>query len=180
MVDMMYKLGSVHQMLFLGLQNLDTYFRYNHGSSGGISASLVATTLIYLVICAICVLWSKVAPIVLSVYDHECIGKLLEELGLQYSANTSLYIIPHLSARSVAAETSEEVNPLAAGRRDEVQDDPFGRAATQSHQDGTWGEWHFLGEHGDEANTERDMSVMDLTSDIGPNAEKTALQANLN
>ena len=94
MTDLMYKLGAVHQMIFLGLQNLDTYARYHHGTSGSFSASLVGTTLGYLLVCVLCIIWSKIAPVIQSTRRRTRIGQLLEELGMQYSANTSLYRMP--------------------------------------------------------------------------------------
>ena len=93
MTDLMFKLGAVHQMLFLGLQNLDTYFRYHKGSGGSISTAMVGTTVGYLLLCLLCIVWTKIAPIVLSIRERKKIGRLLNELGMHYSSSTSLFCV---------------------------------------------------------------------------------------
>ena len=85
-------------MVFLGLQNIDIHYRYRYGSKGSISAAMVGTTLGYLTVCFCCIVWSKVAPVVLGVMQRKRVGRLLDDLGMQYSASTSLYRLPFAPA----------------------------------------------------------------------------------
>ena len=119
MTDLMFQLGAVHQMIFLGLQNLDVYYRYHHGAKGSISFALVGTTLGYLCICVMCIIWSKVAPAVQSARRREYIGKLLVDLGMQYSANTSLYRV--LNHNSTSARHADDERQLHAAEPKEDQ-----------------------------------------------------------
>jgi hypothetical protein len=91
-VDWMYKLGAVHQMLFLGIYNVNVYLTYNRRPSA--SDVLVATTLVYLLVTAVVILYSKLAPTVKSFRAQANINRVLEQLGMQYTAMTGIFVVP--------------------------------------------------------------------------------------
>ena len=91
-VDWMYKLGAIHQMVFLGLQNINVYLGYHRQPD--VNRYLVATTLIYLIITAVFIVYSKIAPNVKAALETSNITDLLERLGMQYTEATGIFLVP--------------------------------------------------------------------------------------
>jgi hypothetical protein len=90
-IDLMYKLGVAHQMLLLGTVALDTRQRY----AGEVELGLlgVGITLTYLFICVGVVVVVAAMPD-RSIFQRQRLVKLLDSLGMHYSVNTGMYIVP--------------------------------------------------------------------------------------
>jgi hypothetical protein len=92
MVDLMYRVGSIHQILFLGLRSLDTLARYRDEKAYG--NALVALTFAYLSFSVGCIISTTVGPQIRKAWDKNRSTKALEELGFQYTLTTTLYVVP--------------------------------------------------------------------------------------
>ena len=95
MVDLLYKVGATHQMIFLGLQSLDTHYRYHN--QGNLSTAMVGLTLAYLALCVVCMIWGKIAPGVQASQREKRISAFLKKIGMRSSGSTSVLIVPHTS-----------------------------------------------------------------------------------
>ncbi|CUF33150.1 transmembrane protein, putative [Bodo saltans] len=91
-VDAMYRLASIHQLLLLGLQNLDTVRLIDGQSSIGVV--MIAISMLYLAICVVVIGITMVWPAVMSVRDKQQSEELLRSLGFQFSGTTTLYVTP--------------------------------------------------------------------------------------
>ena len=105
MTTALYRLGAVHQAIFLGLQALNVDSQYK--GKGNLNGYLIATTLAYLLFCLMCIIWAAVWPAVKQAIDKKKSTKALSALGLQYSLSTSLYLVP--AADAVAANPCEDM-----------------------------------------------------------------------
>jgi hypothetical protein len=93
MVDLMYKVGATHQMVFLGLQAFDTHMRY-HGR-GSLTSGMVALTFAYLVLCFCCMTWGKIAPGIHAALRQHRITEFLARVGMHSSSSTGLFVVFH-------------------------------------------------------------------------------------
>lgn len=91
LVDMMFKLGAVHQLLYLGLLSLNTRQRY-YGATR-LDWAMIVVTATYLLIVVACVIYKYVAPVCIEKYGKTKIKKLLTNAGMTYSLFASLYVI---------------------------------------------------------------------------------------
>ncbi len=91
-VDLMLKLGAAHQMILLGILGLDVNQRYR----GGAQLDLVAlcVTLTYLVLAGLCMIFSTVLPVFSRLLEKRQAAKLLQQMGMQYSETTGMYVVP--------------------------------------------------------------------------------------
>jgi hypothetical protein len=91
-VDAMYRLGCVHQLLFLGVESLNHISKYE--GQGGLQNVMITITLTYLVLAVVLMFWTNIAPVVQQILDTKTTTSILEKLGFQYSLTTSLYVVP--------------------------------------------------------------------------------------
>jgi hypothetical protein len=108
-VDWMYKLGAVHQMLFLGIHNVNVYLTYNRRPSA--ADYLVATTLIYLLVTAAVIIYSKVAPTVKAIRETAALNSVLELLGMQYTEMTGIFVVPRSDLSFVEMDDDVDDGP---------------------------------------------------------------------
>ena len=104
-VDAMYKIGVVHQMIFLGFQNIDVHMRY-HGS-GSLTAGMIATTVAYLTICVAAIVLTRVAPMIQGIRKEKRIDNLLKHLGATKGESKSLYVIPEVVTYKKKTKTQQ-------------------------------------------------------------------------
>jgi hypothetical protein len=108
-VDVMYRVGCVHQLLFLGFRSLDIRARFLGIS--GYAFPMVLLTFAYLGFSVLCIFWTMIGPQLRKVWDKSRSTGTLEGLGYQYTLTTSLYVVPTQDA--VRQRTiSEDVAPL--------------------------------------------------------------------
>ena len=91
-VDAMYRIASIHQLLLLGLQNLDTVHTMDGKTSLG--SAMMATSFAYLAICVVCIIYTSIYPALVQIRDVKKSHRMLSRLGLHYSMTTSLYVSP--------------------------------------------------------------------------------------
>eukprot|EP00658_Telonema_sp_P-2_P038389 TRINITY_DN2755_c0_g1_i1.p1 TRINITY_DN2755_c0_g1~~TRINITY_DN2755_c0_g1_i1.p1 ORF type:complete len:540 (-),score=82.47 TRINITY_DN2755_c0_g1_i1:326-1852(-) len=84
--------ASVHQLLVLGLQNVDLVTQFD--SSITVSMGLVGVTLVYITFSIIVFFATVALPIVATRTDKSTIRKFLNEHGFDYSSGISLYLVP--------------------------------------------------------------------------------------
>jgi hypothetical protein len=94
-VDAMYRIGCVHQLMFLGVGSLSVVSQYR--GEGGYPGAMVGITAGYLLAVVGMLVWTLIAPLVRKILDEKRSTEVLERLGLQYSATTSLYVVPAAS-----------------------------------------------------------------------------------
>ena len=86
-----FRIGSVHQLMLLGLVGFDTYMRYETGVDLFFVPMLVLT-LCYLGICGAFIVYNLLLPVFFSI-NREKIAKFLALVGIQFSETTNLYRI---------------------------------------------------------------------------------------
>ena len=90
-INGVYRLGCVHQMIFLGLLSLDNYRRY-HGQSS-VELYMIGVTVAYLAVCvAVIVVIQLKPPIEETIFRHK-MRRTLRRCGIPYSAFCPMYMI---------------------------------------------------------------------------------------
>jgi hypothetical protein len=129
-VDWMYKLGAVHQMLFLGIHNVNVYLTYNRRPSA--AGYLVATTLIYLLVTAAVIIYSKVAPTVKVIRETSTLNNVLELLGMQYTEMTGIFVVPRSDLSFTEVEDDGDGPPPSFSRPSQVSCEALPFAVTEA------------------------------------------------
>jgi hypothetical protein len=119
-VDAMYRLASIHQLLLLGLQNLDTVRLIDGQPSIGVV--MIAISMLYLAICVVIIGVTMVWPAVMSVRDKKQSEDLLMSLGFQFSGTTTLYVTP-VVGKGVMVEERETFRSVKGHIVKAVHDD---------------------------------------------------------
>ncbi|CUG61578.1 low density lipoprotein receptor family protein, putative [Bodo saltans] len=112
-VDVMYRMGSIHQMLFLGFRSFDIRARFL--GITGYAFPMVLLTFAYLGFSVLCIFWTMVGPQIRKVWDKRRSTNTLEELGYQYTLTTSLYVVPSVDAvrtSVIDVNMGEDISPL--------------------------------------------------------------------
>ena len=91
-VDLMFKMGSAHQMILLGTLALNRYQRYRGGAT--LDNVAIAVTLTYLLLCLLCMGLSTIVPIFAGMLSKARAKQLLQRMGMQYSETTAMYVTP--------------------------------------------------------------------------------------
>eukprot|EP00658_Telonema_sp_P-2_P039154 TRINITY_DN28002_c0_g1_i2.p1 TRINITY_DN28002_c0_g1~~TRINITY_DN28002_c0_g1_i2.p1 ORF type:complete len:307 (-),score=58.64 TRINITY_DN28002_c0_g1_i2:101-931(-) len=90
---MTIRAASVHQLLFLGSQNIDLVAQFDDGTS--LSLLLIAITFIYIIFTLIVFIATVVYPLFIAHSDKRQAKKFLNSHGLDFSTDISLYMEPH-------------------------------------------------------------------------------------
>jgi hypothetical protein len=91
-VDGMYRLACIHQLLLLGLQNLDAVRTMDGQPS--LAPVMVTASFVYLAICVGCMIYTSIYPALVQIRDVQKSDAMLRRLGLHFSMTTSLYVSP--------------------------------------------------------------------------------------
>eukprot|EP00658_Telonema_sp_P-2_P030040 TRINITY_DN2275_c0_g1_i5.p1 TRINITY_DN2275_c0_g1~~TRINITY_DN2275_c0_g1_i5.p1 ORF type:complete len:558 (+),score=124.34 TRINITY_DN2275_c0_g1_i5:114-1787(+) len=94
---MTIRAASVHQLLVLGLQNINLVLENDSTSTSGLSPStvLIAVTLFYVAFTIVVLLITAVFPIFASRRAHGRTQRFLNQHGFDYSSTISLYLEPN-------------------------------------------------------------------------------------
>ena len=119
-VDAMYKVGIVHQMLFLGLQNIDVHVRYHGKGSTGIA--MVILTALYLVISIGVIAWTK-SGAVRHVLKRKQTSAMLKRFGVRDLDAATFFVIPRVAPFSRRREEliSSTPEPLTVVNNDSTR-----------------------------------------------------------
>jgi hypothetical protein len=120
LVDWMYKLGCVHQMLFLGLHNVHVYLTYHH--RGDLEGYMIATTIVYLVVTLLVVVHAKLEPTIKALLEVRTLSNILTKLGMQYTEKTGIFVTPSAEIEFFELDEDEDEPAMVEAVDDEVSD----------------------------------------------------------
>ena len=90
-VNIIYKIGSVHQIMFLGILSLDTVSRFD-SPRGSLAKWLVSLTACYLALCVLLIAWTKMSNHLGQRRVHS--NEVLQRLGLAPQEENVIFAIP--------------------------------------------------------------------------------------
>eukprot|EP00658_Telonema_sp_P-2_P083540 TRINITY_DN9080_c0_g1_i3.p1 TRINITY_DN9080_c0_g1~~TRINITY_DN9080_c0_g1_i3.p1 ORF type:complete len:272 (+),score=54.79 TRINITY_DN9080_c0_g1_i3:121-936(+) len=111
-VNISFRLGSIHQLIILGLDNLQIVASHNNRDTTLYEQMMVATTAIYVFVC-LCILVSTVLiPVLQNSIDKHAVKKFLTKQGCVFTQGTGLYLDP----LSIAANHEAIIAPDVGSR----------------------------------------------------------------
>lgn len=93
MVDLMYRLGCVHQLSLLGVQCFDVVERYK-AKPRPLGGVMIGITLVYLAVCACCIVWAVIGPLLYRAYNRRVTAAALSRFGLRPSWKVAQVVVP--------------------------------------------------------------------------------------
>lgn len=90
-VNGVYKLGCVHQMIFLGMLSLSVYNKF-YGTAQVVLPMLLLTVT-YMVVCLMTIVMAQVVPFFADILYRQRMAARLRKCGIQYSEATHFYVM---------------------------------------------------------------------------------------
>ena len=136
-VDLMYKLGSAHQMLLLGVLSLNT--RQLYEGSTDLGPLTVAITATYLLICIAIFAGVTLVPVFKGMLEVRRVVRHFDSLGMYYSQAIGMYVVPRSQPLFSESASTQCENHPALGLDQTVNSFVLGAAQTDSQRTTTSG-----------------------------------------
>lgn len=112
-VNISFRLGSIHQLIILGLDNLQIVASHKNQDKSVYEQMMVATTATYVLICLGILLSTVLLPVLQNSIDKHAVKKFLTKQGCVFTQGTGLYLDPLSIAANHEAIVAPDVGSCA-------------------------------------------------------------------